>query len=75
MAAIDDLLAKMGELGQTMKNIEESRSRLQGYRDTRDQYAALIDVERGVRDQLIEDSKVQLQALADAINAALPRTP
>lgn len=75
MAAIDDLLAKMGELGQTMKNIEESRSRLQGYRDTRDQYAALIDVERGVRDQLIEDSKAQLQALADAINAALPRTP
>lgn len=75
MAAIDDLLAKVGEVGQTMKDLEESRSRLQGYRDLRQQYAQHITNEQAARDILVEQSKVKLQELADAINAALPRTP
>lgn len=73
MAAIDDLLTKVGELGQVLKNLEETRSRIHGYRAQRTELMTLIDAEIVKRDELVESSKVKLQELADAINAALPR--
>jgi hypothetical protein len=73
MAAIDDLLVKVGELGQVLKDLEETRSRILGYRDQRQTLAGYIDQETAKRDLLVESSKAKLQELADAINTALPR--
>lgn len=72
MAAIDDLLASLGAVGDTVKQITDKRAQLQGYKDTRDQYAALVQSTKADLDTLTGNAKAALQDLAAKINAQFP---
>jgi hypothetical protein len=72
MAAIDDLLVKLGETAELMKQLDEVRGRLQGYRTERQRFADLVDQTVIERDALVASAKTALKELAAAINAAYP---
>lgn len=72
MAAIDDLLAKLGETAQIIKNLDEVKTRLAGYREERQRFADLVATAMVERDAQVEAARQALKDLAAAINAAYP---
>lgn len=72
MAAIDDLLTELGRAAQVIKNLDEVKTRLAGYRAERQRFADLVTTTMVERDAQVEEARATLRALADAINAAFP---
>lgn len=72
MAAIDDLLDELGQTTEVMKALGEVRDRLQGYRESRQRFAELVQETQAERDALVTASEAALRNLAAAINAAFP---
>lgn len=72
---IEDLLASVGQVGQVMAELTAERAKLQGYRDTRQQYADLVTSQKTLVDGLITNSEAALRDLAAKISAVFPATP
>lgn len=69
---IEDLLAAVSDVNDTMSSLDRERDKLQGYRDTRQQYATLVDAQKIAVDALVANSEAALRNLRDKITAVFP---
>lgn len=70
---LDALIDELGKVSELMRDISQTRGRIEGYRQERDRYAELAKTEKASLDALIGKSRAQLHALRDGIDTALPR--
>lgn len=71
-AQIDALLAAVENSKGALTRVDEERSKLKGYKEVRDNYVALIAVQKDIANQAVVDSEAALRALADAIDVVYP---
>lgn len=75
MAAVDDLLDKIGQANEVMSKLAEVRQRLAGYREARQNFAQLVTDTQAERDALVAASETALRELGAAIEATFPPGP
>ncbi len=69
---MDDLLAAVGAINAAMANLATERGKLEGYKATKQEYAALVDEQKLVVDAAAQGLGPALKDLAAKISAVYP---
>ena len=69
---IEDLLAAVAAVNQTMADLGVARDVLQGYRAERVRYAALVDEQKVKVDAMVASSETALRDIAAKIKTVFP---